>query len=127
MSGALVRGRCDQALSRDRLCCGPPAVCPSRRAAAGLAGVSGRRLMRAIVTYHSIDPSGSAISVSREVFREHIAWMVRSHVRILPLGELLALPAADSTDAIAITFDDGFANFLEAAELLIAHELPVTL
>ncbi|MEO6444091.1 MAG: polysaccharide deacetylase family protein [Gemmatimonadaceae bacterium] len=81
--------------------------------------------MRAILTYHSIDDSGSPISVSPQSFRAHVKWMTSGAVRVLPLAELLAAPAGD--DAIAITFDDGFENFAEhAAPSLRAHALPCT-
>ena len=82
--------------------------------------------MRAILTYHSIDDSGSPISVSPEEFRAHVRWLSSGAVRVVPLGELPALPA--SAEAVAITFDDGFANFATHAwPLLHEHGLPVTL
>ena len=83
--------------------------------------------MRAILTYHSIDESGSAISVPPDVFSEHVRWMSRSDVRVLTLDDLLAQGSNDPTDAVAITFDDGFMNFAEAGARLTGHGLPVTL
>jgi len=47
--------------------------------------------MRAILTYHSIDESGSVISISEEVFREQIAWLARSHVRVVTLDTLMRM------------------------------------
>lgn len=80
--------------------------------------------MRAILTYHSIDDSGSPISVPASVFAEHAAWLRSGQVRVTSIPDLLALPPA--TDAVAVTFDDGFCNFaVEAAPRL--HGLPVTL
>jgi peptidoglycan/xylan/chitin deacetylase (PgdA/CDA1 family) len=82
--------------------------------------------MRAILTYHSIDRSGSPISVAPEEFRRHAAWLASGRVRVLPLADLAEL--APDADAVALTFDDGFANFAsEAAPLLAAHGLPATL
>jgi len=82
--------------------------------------------MRAILTYHSIDESGSPISLSEQVFRSQIAWLARSSVRVVSLDDLMRLPAA--TDAVALTFDDGFVNFGDiAAPLLAEHGLPSTL
>ena len=82
--------------------------------------------MRAILTYHSIDDSGSPISVSPERFRAHVRWMASGGVQVLPLADLLDAP--DASDAIAITFDDGFENFsVHAAALLRAHALPSTM
>jgi peptidoglycan/xylan/chitin deacetylase (PgdA/CDA1 family) len=81
--------------------------------------------MRAIIMYHSIDPSGSPISVDRGTFRAHVAWLARGPVRVLPVAELAG--AGVEEDAVAITFDDGFANLeTEAAPLLADHGLPAT-
>jgi len=81
--------------------------------------------MRAILTYHSIDDSGSAISVSPASFRSHVRWLASGRVRVLPLDELAT--SKDDGDAVALTFDDGFANFAEvAAPALAEHALPCT-
>lgn len=81
--------------------------------------------MRAILTYHSIDESGSPISVSSRAFRAHVRWLASGAVRVLPLTELVARPEGE--DAVAITFDDGFQNFVhEAAPLLADAGLPST-
>ena len=81
--------------------------------------------MRAILTYHSLDDSQSAISISPDVFRRHVAWLASGAVRVVPLEELLSLPP--ETDAVALTFDDGFVNFADiAAPLLARHHLPAT-
>ena len=82
--------------------------------------------MRAILTYHSIDESGSVISISEEVFREQIAWLARSHVRVVALDTLMRMPS--DADAVALTFDDGFVSFGDvAAPLLADHGMPSTL
>lgn len=80
--------------------------------------------MRAILTYHSIDDSGSVISVPGSVFAQHVKWLRSGRVRVTSIPELLALPP--DADAVALTFDDGFCNFaVDAAPLL--HGLAVTL
>jgi peptidoglycan/xylan/chitin deacetylase (PgdA/CDA1 family) len=82
--------------------------------------------MRAILTYHSIDESGSAISISESVFRGHVSWLARGGVRVVSLDALMRLPA--DANAVALTFDDGFVNFGDiAAPLLADHGLPSTL
>lgn len=81
--------------------------------------------MRAILTYHSIDRSGSAISLTPEAFRAHVDWLARGTVRVVPLMELLSLPAG--TNAVALTFDDALESIgREAAPLLAAHGFPAT-
>ncbi len=82
--------------------------------------------MRAILTWHSIDDSGSPISVSEQMFRKHARWLVSGRVRVVSLEELQRTP--DDVDAVALTFDDGFANFATlAAPLLREYALPSTL
>ncbi|MGE0816913.1 MAG: polysaccharide deacetylase family protein [Vicinamibacterales bacterium] len=69
--------------------------------------------MRAILTYHSIDDSGSPISVAPAAFMRHVDWLAGGTVSVEPLDALTA--GADSTpdgrDRVAVTFDDAFANF----------------
>lgn len=85
--------------------------------------------MRAVLMYHSIDPSGSPISVSRDAFREHIAFFASGAVDVVPLETLVAARAEPTAKPqVALTFDDGFANLQdEAFPLLAAHGLPSTL
>jgi peptidoglycan/xylan/chitin deacetylase (PgdA/CDA1 family) len=82
--------------------------------------------VRAILTYHSIDESGSAISISEDVFRAQIAWLARSDVRVVALDALMRMPS--DANAVALTFDDGFVSFGDvAAPLLADHGMPSTL
>ncbi len=61
-----------------------------------------------------------------EEFHRHTRWLASGRVRVVRLEELLRLP--DSADAVALTFDDGFANFVEEAiPRLREYSLPVTL
>lgn len=82
--------------------------------------------MRAILTYHSIDPSGSPVSIDEIVLRRHIAWLRSGRVQVVPLERIADV--APERDAVAITFDDGFANFETVAWPLLRHQdFPVTL
>jgi peptidoglycan/xylan/chitin deacetylase (PgdA/CDA1 family) len=82
--------------------------------------------MKAILTYHSIDESGSVISIDPTTFRRHVRWLASGRVQVLPLDSLASAP--DDHDAIAITFDDGLESFGRvAAPLLRDHGLPATL
>lgn len=81
--------------------------------------------VRGILTYHSIDESGSPISVSPEAFREHIRFLASGRVRVVGLDALLT--ASGDEDLVALTFDDGCANFATLAlPLLEAHGMPAT-
>lgn len=75
--------------------------------------------MRAILTYHSIDSSGSPISLSEESFRAQVRFFGSGRVRVVPLAELMSLP--DEKDAVALTFDDGFLNFTSSVMPMLAH------
>jgi peptidoglycan/xylan/chitin deacetylase (PgdA/CDA1 family) len=82
--------------------------------------------MKAILTYHSVDDSGSVISIDERSFRRHVRWLAAGHVRVVPLEQLSQI--SDDDDAVAITFDDGLESFGRiAAPLLLEHGLPVTL
>ena len=82
--------------------------------------------MRAILTYHSLDTSGSAVSCHPDTFDWHVRWLSSGQVRVTSIEELVALPPSD--DAVAITFDDGFVNFRDvAAPRLSANGLASTL
>jgi peptidoglycan/xylan/chitin deacetylase (PgdA/CDA1 family) len=82
--------------------------------------------VRAILTWHSIDASGSPISVSPGEFQQQLRWLESGAVRVMSLESLL--DAGEESPAVALTFDDGFANFAsEAAPVLRQRGLPVTL
>ncbi|MFQ5689208.1 MAG: polysaccharide deacetylase family protein [Gemmatimonadota bacterium] len=82
--------------------------------------------MRAILTYHSIDDSGSVLSLSPGAFRRHARWLSSGRVRVTSIDELLTL--SEDEEALALTFDDGFENFAtEGWPLLRDLGLPATL
>jgi len=82
--------------------------------------------VRAILTYHSIDDSGSPISIDPTSFARHVDWLASGRVRVVPLEEIHA-DVADATEVVALTFDDAFRNFAtEAAPHLLDRGLPVT-
>jgi peptidoglycan/xylan/chitin deacetylase (PgdA/CDA1 family) len=93
--------------------------------------------MRAILTYHSIDDSGSVLSVDPATFRSHVAWLASGRVRVLSLAEIAehCTPTdrphsdteEDGVDAVALTFDDGFESFATHAwPALRDHGLPAS-
>ncbi|MEQ1857438.1 MAG: polysaccharide deacetylase family protein [Longimicrobiales bacterium] len=81
--------------------------------------------MKAILTYHSLDTSGSVVSVHPDRFREHLDLLGRGDVPVLPLARLLD---PDCDRGVALTFDDGFENFATVAwPLLRERGWPATL
>lgn len=78
---------------------------------------------RAILTYHSLDDSGSVISAHPEVFARQMELLADSGTRVVRLSELGGAPEP----ALALTFDDGFQNFAEvAAPVLACRGFPAT-
>jgi peptidoglycan/xylan/chitin deacetylase (PgdA/CDA1 family) len=82
--------------------------------------------MKAILTYHSIDDSGSPISVSPAAFDGHVRWLTGGRAKVLSLDGLLA-HSGDEEHAVAVTFDDGFANTARPVQHLLDAGVPVTL
>jgi len=83
-----------------------------------------------VLTYHSIDESGSVISTAPETFRRQIEFLSENEYCVLPLGEIVEKLIANeplSPKSIALTFDDGFQNFYTTAfPILAAHDFPAT-
>jgi peptidoglycan/xylan/chitin deacetylase (PgdA/CDA1 family) len=76
----------------------------------------------AILTYHSLDTSGSVISVAPAQFRVQMECLASRRVPVVPLGEIRTTPGG-----IALTFDDGFENFYtDAFPVLREFGFPAT-
>ncbi len=76
----------------------------------------------AILTYHSIDRSGSVISIAPDVFEDQMAWLAESGLAVVPLEE-----AVKTAGGVALTFDDGYQNFLDVAlPVLEGYRFPST-
>jgi peptidoglycan/xylan/chitin deacetylase (PgdA/CDA1 family) len=80
--------------------------------------VTKRALRVPILTYHSIDRSGSLISTSPEKFREQMQFLKDADFNVIPLADLVSslrevspLPAK----SVAITFDDGLRSVYQEA------------
>lgn len=80
----------------------------------------------AILTYHSLDETGSVISVSPQVFAAQMQSLADARIRVVPLRDVPR--HVDSREhVVAITFDDGFRNFREhAAPVLARHHFRAT-
>lgn len=75
-----------------------------------------------ILAYHSLDASGSVISIRPELFRRQMELLVGRGVPVVPLAEVRTRPGA-----VALSFDDAYGNFLtHALPVLTLHRLPAT-
>ena len=70
-----------------------------------------------VLTYHSIDDSGSLLSVSAQTLRSQLAVLRSEGWRSLSIHEYGVLAAAGRVEprTFLITFDDGYRNFLQQA------------
>lgn len=81
--------------------------------------------MRAILTFHSIDDSGSVLSYPPRAFAELIAAL---HAAELPICDLDTLLAPTTRRGVALTFDDGMRSvFTHALPVLREHASPAHL
>lgn len=83
-----------------------------------------------ILTYHSIDESGSVISTSPSRFYEQMRTLERSSYDVVSLNQIVDLIKGGrpfGNRKAAITFDDGYQNFYDQAHpLLKKWGFPVT-
>ncbi|MGI8470337.1 MAG: polysaccharide deacetylase family protein [Pyrinomonadaceae bacterium] len=71
-----------------------------------------------ILTYHSIDESGSVISIRAETFRAQMKFLSENNFNVVSLktfGKHLAENKNLPPKTIILTFDDGFENFYTTA------------
>src|SRR5205823_8602266 len=76
-------------------------------------GWEGRSMVKAssaILMYHSLDSSGHRFSTDPDAFRAQIEALSEARVPIVPLDAIQTTPGA-----VALTFDDGYRNFVEHA------------
>ncbi len=82
-----------------------------------------------ILTYHSVDDSGSVLSVSPQIFASHMRLLHQMGVRVVPLAEIwrLLTDGASAGNLVAITFDDGYRNVYEVGfPVLRSYGFPAT-
>lgn len=85
----------------------------------------------AILTYHSLDDSGSVVSIAPQDFANQMSGLAGAGLRGISLGEAVAYRRAHNSwpaRSVVLTFDDGFTNFYEAAwPVLKRHNFTATL
>ena len=83
-----------------------------------------------ILTYHSIDDSGSVISTSPPVFQAQMKFLKESNFNVISLNTLVKSSDENKPlpeKSIILTFDDGFQNFYtEAYPILNKYDFTAT-
>lgn len=83
-----------------------------------------------VITYHSIDRSGSVVSTAPEIFSQQMKKLGEAGYRTATMAELTECVRSDrwpSEKTVVLTFDDGFENFLTtAAPILAEHAFTAT-
>ena len=76
-----------------------------------------------VLTYHSIDNTGSLLSVRPDMFRAQIARLKAENWRCLSIAEYLNQVSAATPEprTVLITFDDGYRNFGQYAAPILAE------
>jgi peptidoglycan/xylan/chitin deacetylase (PgdA/CDA1 family) len=88
-----------------------------------------RQRILSILTYHSLDDSGSVLSISPELFAEQMKILSELDVKVISLEEVpsVLMNSAVGGRFVAITFDDGFQNMLKnALPVLQRYGFPAT-
>jgi peptidoglycan/xylan/chitin deacetylase (PgdA/CDA1 family) len=81
--------------------------------------------MRAILTFHSIDSSGSVLSCPRDRFETLLRALEKAKMPIMTIGDLLR---NETRRGVALTFDDGMKSVLtDALPVLTAFSAPAHL
>ena len=81
---------------------------------------------RVVLCYHSVDPSPSYLSLTPDLFDEHLAWL-QEHCRVVTLEQLVGSVPHGGGPYVAITFDDGYAdNRVHAMPRLAARDMTAT-
>jgi peptidoglycan/xylan/chitin deacetylase (PgdA/CDA1 family) len=87
-------------------------------AALAVCAALGRRLpLRglSVLAYHSIDDSGSYMSTPPRMFRAQMQWLRDHGYRAVSMRQGFAEGGPSGERTVVLTFDDGLANFAEAA------------
>jgi peptidoglycan/xylan/chitin deacetylase (PgdA/CDA1 family) len=82
-----------------------------------------------VLMYHAIDRSGWKLAIKPELFERQLVYLV-SHARVVPIDAIVAHARGEkvlASGSVAITFDDGYMDFLHTALPIIERfAVPVT-
>ncbi len=83
-----------------------------------------------VLTYHSISPGPPPLCISARRFEAQLDLLARAGYEVLPLGDLverLSAGGAFRCPTVVLSFDDGYADFVESAlPILERRGLPAT-
>lgn len=79
----------------------------------------------AVLTYHHIDPEASAFTITPETFKQHLLALKVNHYHVISMQDFIefqdgrrSLPS----DAVVITFDDGYESFYRYAYPILKEQ-----
>jgi peptidoglycan/xylan/chitin deacetylase (PgdA/CDA1 family) len=81
-----------------------------------------------VLLYHSISSADDFLAVPPAVFEEQMRYL-RNNLQIVPLSRAFEHAAGTPVerDSVAITFDDGYRDFIENVQpILVRHGMPAT-
>ncbi|MCA9010339.1 MAG: polysaccharide deacetylase family protein, partial [Planctomycetaceae bacterium] len=99
----------------------------AKRVARGVLGTLFQRHPRhpRVLMYHSVDDSGSVLSVTRDQLRWHLQILCELGFRGLSIAEFcsraVAAKLAGTEPEVLLTFDDGYQNFSDCAVPLLSE------
>ena len=83
-----------------------------------------------VLTYHSIDESGSTLSVTPSAFERQMRYLKENRFPVLPLSQIARILKARvpfPRNTVSLTFDDGYRNtYGKAFPVLQAYGFPAT-
>jgi peptidoglycan/xylan/chitin deacetylase (PgdA/CDA1 family) len=86
-----------------------PAVKSAIAACSAACAPAGGRPRRVVLCYHSIHPANSFASATPESFAAHLAWLT-AECDVVPFARIADARPAGAKPAVAVTFDDGYAD-----------------
>lgn len=81
-----------------------------------------------VLVYHSVSNANDFFAVTPKAFKQHVAYM-KAHANVVPLSKAFAVAKGEvlTRDSIAITFDDGYQDFVTTILPILEEEgVPAT-